>query len=93
MEPYPSGHFGFIDDQDHQFGNGSVWTRSRTRSNGPEPLLTLLVANCSERAFCVPLRIHDPDVGRSFLVDNRSVDRRRNFLVNLVGQGYPLISP
>jgi hypothetical protein len=24
MEPYPSGQFGFIDDPDGQFGNGSV---------------------------------------------------------------------
>jgi len=42
MEPYPSGQFGFIDNPDRQFGNGSVWTRTRTRSDGPEPLLTLL---------------------------------------------------
>ena len=41
MEPYPSGQFGFIDDPDRQFGNGSVWTRTRTQSDGPEPLLTL----------------------------------------------------
>jgi hypothetical protein len=44
MEPYPSGQFGFIDDPDRQFGNGSVWTRTRTRSDGPEPLLTLIWA-------------------------------------------------
>ena len=44
MEPYPSGQFGFIDDPDRQFGNGSVWTRTRTRSDGPEPLLTLVMA-------------------------------------------------
>jgi len=42
MEPYPSGQCGFIDDPDRQFGNGSVWTRTRTRSDGPEPLLTLV---------------------------------------------------
>jgi len=41
MEPYPSGQFGFIDDPDRQFGNGSVWTRTRTRSDRPEPWLTL----------------------------------------------------
>jgi hypothetical protein len=41
MELYPSGLLGFIDDPDRQFGNGSVWTRIRTRSDGPEPLLTL----------------------------------------------------
>ena len=43
MEPYPSGQFRFIDDPDRQFGNGSVWTRTRTRSDGPEPLLTLVL--------------------------------------------------
>jgi len=42
MEPYPSGQFGFVDDPDRQFGNSSVWTRTRTRSDGPEPLLTLV---------------------------------------------------
>jgi hypothetical protein len=41
MEPYPSGQFGFIDDPYSQFGNGSVWTWTWTRSDGPEPLLTL----------------------------------------------------
>jgi len=25
MEPYPSWQFGFIEDPDRQFGNGSVW--------------------------------------------------------------------
>jgi hypothetical protein len=47
MEPYPSGQFGFIDDPDRQFGNGSVWTRTRTRSDGPEPLLTLVGHNAT----------------------------------------------
>jgi len=41
MEPYPSWQFGFIDHPDRQFGNGSVWTRTRTRNDGLEPLLTL----------------------------------------------------
>jgi len=45
MEPYPSRQFGFSDDPDHQFGNGSVWTRTRTRCDGPEPLLTLGTAD------------------------------------------------
>jgi len=45
MEPYPSGQLGFIDDPDRQFGNGSVWTRTRTHSHGPEPLLTLLTTH------------------------------------------------
>jgi hypothetical protein len=30
MESYLSGQFGFIDDPDRQFGNGSGWTRTRT---------------------------------------------------------------
>jgi hypothetical protein len=41
MEPYLSGQFGFIDDPDRQFVDGSVWTRTGTGSDGPEPLLTL----------------------------------------------------
>jgi len=41
MEPYASGQFGSIDDLGRQFGNGSVWTGTRTRSDGPEPLLSL----------------------------------------------------
>ena len=42
MEPYPSVQFGIIDDQDRQFRSGSVWTRTLTRSDGPELLLTLM---------------------------------------------------
>jgi len=41
MVLYPSGQSVFIDDPDRQFGNGSVWTLTRTRSDSPEPLLTL----------------------------------------------------
>jgi hypothetical protein len=41
MEPYLSGQFGLIDDSDCQFGNCSVWTRTQTRSDRLEPLLTL----------------------------------------------------
>jgi hypothetical protein len=41
MELYPGGQFGFIDNIDRQFGNGSVWTLTRTQSEGPEPFLTL----------------------------------------------------
>jgi hypothetical protein len=41
MEPYPSGQFRFIDDQDSQFANRSVLTLTWTRSDGPERLLTL----------------------------------------------------
>jgi len=42
MEPYPNQQFGFIDDPDGQSGSGSVPTRNRTWSDGPDPLLTLL---------------------------------------------------
>ena len=41
MEAYPSGRCRFIDDPDRHFGNSSVWTRTQTRSDGPEPVLTL----------------------------------------------------
>ena len=41
FELYPSWLFGFFDNPDSQFGNGSVWTQTRTQSDGPEPLLTL----------------------------------------------------
>jgi len=41
MEPYPNRQFGFIEDPDRQSGSGSVLTCTRTRSDGPDPLLTL----------------------------------------------------
>jgi len=46
IEPYPSGWVGFIDNPDRQFGNGSVWTRTWTRSDSTEPLLTLVEGLC-----------------------------------------------
>jgi hypothetical protein len=58
LEPYRSGQFRFIDDPEGQFDNGSVWTRTRTRSDGPEPLLTL----------------HDQHLGWGIFVAERSVD-------------------
>jgi len=39
--PYPSCRFGVIDNLDRQFGNRSDWTRNRTQSDAPEPLLLL----------------------------------------------------
>jgi len=42
IKPYPSGEFGFIDNQNCQIGNRTVWTQTRTRNAGPEPLLTLV---------------------------------------------------
>jgi hypothetical protein len=50
IELYLSGQFGFIDHPDHQFGNGSVWTRTQTRSDDPEPFLTLVVSLFNSRA-------------------------------------------
>jgi len=41
MEPYPSVQFGFTENPDGQCGNCSVWTQTRSRSDGPEPLLTV----------------------------------------------------
>ena len=41
MELCASGQFGFMDDLDRQFGNHSVWTRTRTRRDDLEPLPTL----------------------------------------------------
>jgi len=51
IEPYLSVQFGFVDDPDHQFGNGLVWTWTRTRSDGPEPLPTLV--NTKYSIHCV----------------------------------------
>jgi hypothetical protein len=50
MEPYPNRPFGFIDDPERQPGPGSVPTRIRTRSDGPDPLLTLytLAISCEK---------------------------------------------
>jgi len=42
IEPYPNQRFGCVDNPDRQFGNVSVLTRTRTRSDGPELLLTLV---------------------------------------------------
>jgi len=52
MEPYPNRQFGFIDDPGRQSGFGSVPTCTRTRSDGPDPLLTLSLAARSERFIC-----------------------------------------
>jgi len=39
IETYPCWRLGFIDNPDHQFGDGSFWTWTRTQRDGPEPLL------------------------------------------------------
>jgi hypothetical protein len=41
IELYPNCRFVCVDNIDHHFGNDSVWTRNRTRCDGPELLLTL----------------------------------------------------
>ena len=41
IEPYTSWRFRCIDNLDHQWGDGSVQTRTCTWSDGPELLLTL----------------------------------------------------
>jgi len=46
IEPYPNRQFGIVDDPDCQSGCGSDPTWTQTRSDGPEPLLTLF---CTER--------------------------------------------
>ena len=43
IEPYPNRQFGCIDGPDRQFGDGSVLIWTETRSDGPEPVLTLIV--------------------------------------------------
>ena len=63
MQPDLSRQFRFIDDLDHRFDNGSVWTRSRIRSDGPGPLLTLVVwertvQECSCARLCNRARSH-----------------------------------
>jgi len=43
IEPYRSCRIGFIDNPDHHFGNGSVWTGTWNESHGTELLLTLVL--------------------------------------------------
>jgi len=45
IEPYPDWRFWCMDDLDRHFGNGLVPNRTRTRSAGPEPFLTLPIAS------------------------------------------------
>jgi len=53
----------------------------------------IVVGYCHERAVRVLHGIHIPDVGRNLRVGKGSVDCRRNFLVHLFRQRYPLVSP
>jgi len=47
MELYPNRQFGLIDNPDRQSGSGWVLTRTRTRSDGPDPSLTLTTGHHS----------------------------------------------
>jgi len=54
IEPYPCGRFGSIDNPDRQFGNSSVPTQTKTRSDGPEPLLQLAeTLRPNQRSFAI----------------------------------------
>ena len=58
MEPYMSGQLGFIDNQDRQFGNGTVWTLSQTRNHSPEPLLTICIQDVMNYTFRTRHEMH-----------------------------------
>jgi hypothetical protein len=53
FELYPSWRFGFIDNLHRQFGNWSVWTRTRTRVISPEQLLILRLRSFAWWQQCV----------------------------------------
>jgi len=46
IEPDPNWRFLSVDNPDHQYGNGSFLTQTRTRSDRPEPSLTLMYCAC-----------------------------------------------
>jgi len=52
IEPYPCRQVPSIDNPDRQFGNSSVWTWPRIRSDSPEPLLSLDPVNSTSGASC-----------------------------------------
>jgi len=68
--PYLSGKFGFIDDLDRQFGNGLVWTRTRTRSDGPELFLTLVDAQYPNAAVTVSRSLFPIEVANLLMMNN-----------------------
>jgi len=62
MELYLNGQFGFIDDPDRQFCNGLVWTRTRTRSDCPEPSLTLaMMTQYGPKTYCTEVNAEDTE--------------------------------
>jgi hypothetical protein len=52
IEPFLRWQFGFIDIPDGQLGNDSVWIWTRIWSDGPEPLLTLLLLRETRNNIC-----------------------------------------
>ena len=60
MEPYPNRQFGLIDNPDRQSGSGSVPTWTRTRSDGPEPLLTLHTPSPAYTEYSIHRVQHTP---------------------------------
>jgi hypothetical protein len=79
IDLYLSPRFGFIDYLVRTFGNGSVWTRSGTRSDGPEPLPTLTASDIvqTRSKYCTkapdskyPLELDTyNDVRETYMVD------------------------
>jgi len=59
MEPYPNRKFWFIDNPDHHSACGSVLTCNRTRSAGPDPLLSLPAPHMS--TFLAPIKYLSSD--------------------------------
>jgi hypothetical protein len=50
------------------------------------------VRNRNKRTFRIRFGVHDPNVGRCLLVEERSVDRSCNFMVHFIGKAYALVT-
>jgi len=66
IEPNPSWQLGFIDNPDHQFAKGLVWTHTRTRSDGPELLLPLIVTIFSKHQMTITLKYNNDVIVYTF---------------------------
>jgi len=53
----------------------------------------VLVRDCGDRALSIPSCVHDPNVGRSLLVEECPVDRWRDLLIHLIGEWLFLVCP
>jgi hypothetical protein len=51
IEPYPISEFGFIDNADCKSGSGSVPTRTQTRRDGPDLMLTPLISLIGDKVL------------------------------------------